>query len=159
LDIKALSVIPIIVVCAGCKAILDIGATLEALETEGVPVYGWQTSEFPSFYSRKSGHRVTQINSAQSVVQAFNLMQALKGVHSGMLIANPIPAEAEIPFEEIEPFIQQAITDAKSISGKALTPYLLDHLAKSTEGRSVKANLALLQNNLRLGAELAKEMT
>lgn len=159
LDIKALSQFPVIVVCAGCKAILDIGATLEALETEGVPVYGWQTSEFPSFYSRESGHRVAQMNSAQSVVQAFNLILGLDRVHSSMLIANPIPAEDEIPFEEIEPFIQQAIIDAKNLSGKALTPYLLDHLAKSTGGRSVKANLALLQNNLRLGVLIAKEMT
>jgi len=159
LDIKALAQIPVIVVCAGCKAILDIGATLEALETEGVPVYAWQTDEFPSFYSRKSGHIVSQIDSAKAIVQAFKIMQDFDKVHSGMLIACPIPTQAEIPFEEIEPYIQQAIKAASNISGKALTPYLLDHLAKSTEGRSVKANLALLENNLKLGALIAKEMT
>lgn len=159
LDIKALSMFPVIVVCAGCKAILDIGATLEALETEGVPVYAWQTDEFPSFYSRKSGHKVSAINSARDIAEAFKLMLALRRVQSGMLIANPIPAESEIPSQEIEPYIKQAIKDAKNISGKALTPYLLDHLAKSTEGRSVTANLALLQNNLKLGVLIAKEMT
>lgn len=159
LDIKALSQIPVIVICAGCKAILDIGTTLEALETEGVPVYAWQTDDFPSFYSRESGHKAARIDSAQDIVQAFQMMCSLKSAHSGMLIACPIPAEAEIPFGQIEPYILQALKDAKNLSGKAITPYLLDHLAKSTEGRSVRANLALLKNNLRLGALIAKEMT
>lgn len=158
LDIKALSMFPVIVVCAGCKSILDIGATLEALETEGVPVYAWQTGEFPSFYSRESGHKIARMDSVADIARAFKLMLALKRVHSGMLIANPIPAEAEIPAQEIEPYIIQAIKDAKNLSGKALTPYLLDHMAKSTAGKSVQANLALLQNNLRLGALIAKEM-
>ena len=159
LDIKALSQIPVIVICAGCKAILDIGTTLEALETEGVPVYAWQTDDFPSFYSRESGHKAARIDSAQDIVQAFQMMCSLKSAHSGMLIACPIPAEAEIPFGQIEPYILQALKDAKNLSGKAITPYLLDHLAKSTEGRSVRANLALLKNNLRVGALIAKEMT
>ncbi len=159
LDIKALSQFPVIVVCAGCKAILDIGATLEALETEGVPVYTWRSDEFPSFYSRESGHGATQVNSALEIAEAFKQMRTLDRIHSGMLIACPIPAPDEIPYTEIEPYIQQAIKDAKGLTGKALTPYLLDHLAKSTAGRSVKANLALLQNNLRLGVMIAKEMT
>lgn len=159
LDIKALSQIPVIVICAGCKAILDIGATLEALETEGVPVYAWQTDDFPSFYSRESGYKVSRINSAQDLAQAFKLMRSLGNLHSGMLIACPIPAQDEIPHNEIEPYIQQALKAARNLSGKAITPYLLDHLAKSTEGRSVRANLALLKNNLRLGALIAKEMT
>ncbi|MCB5265934.1 MAG: pseudouridine-5'-phosphate glycosidase [Candidatus Cloacimonetes bacterium] len=159
LDLKALATIPVIVVCAGCKAILDIGATLEALETEGVPVYAWQTAEFPSFYSRESGHKVARIDSAQDLAQAFKLMSGLGSLHSGMLIACPIPATDEIPHSEIEPYIQLALKAANHLSGKAITPYLLDHLAKSTEGRSVSANLALLKNNLRLGALIAKEMT
>jgi pseudouridylate synthase len=159
LDIKALAEIPVIVICAGCKAILDIGATLEALETAGVSVYGWQSREFPSFYSRSSGYTIPEIQNTKEIAEAFRLSRLCSGLGSGMLIANPIPEADEIPYAEIEPYIKQALQDAKGISGKAVTPFLLDYLARSTGGRSVQANLALLKNNVRLGALIAGETT
>ncbi|MCK9556988.1 MAG: pseudouridine-5'-phosphate glycosidase [Candidatus Cloacimonetes bacterium] len=158
LDIKALASIPMIVVCAGCKAILDIPATLEMLESSGVPVYGWQTEEFPSFYSRQSGQTVDRLDSLSELATAYRYHQDLPLVSSGMLIANPIPKESEIAREEIEPYIQQAISDAKGLSGKALTPYLLAILAEITENKSVSANLVLLKNNVVLAAHIAAEL-
>ncbi|HCM16382.1 MAG TPA: pseudouridine-5-phosphate glycosidase [Candidatus Cloacimonas sp.] len=158
LDIMALSSIPVIVVCAGCKAILDIPATLECLESSGVPVYGWQTDEFPCFYSRGSGQKVSRIDNLGELAEMYAYQQNLAIISSGILIANPIPKDYEIPAEEIEPCIQQAISDAGKISGKALTPFLLARLAEITDNRSVAANLALLKNNVILAAKIAGEL-
>jgi pseudouridine-5'-phosphate glycosidase len=159
LDIKALATIPTLVVCAGCKAILDIPATMEVLESAGVPVYGWQTDEFPSFYSRRSGISISKLDSLSAIAEAFRIHRSLSLISGGMLIANPIPQEFEIPTEIIEPFIQRAIEDAKGISGKELTPFLLANIAEITKSKSVEANLALLKNNVILGAKIAGEMT
>lgn len=157
LDIKALAEIPLIVVCAGCKAILDIGATLEALESANVPIYGWQCKDFPSFYSRVSGHSIPDIRSISEIDGVYRLMLERPAPAPALLIANPIPEADEILYSEIEPHIKQALQDAQTLSGKAVTPYLLDKLAQSTAGKSVAANLALLKNNVRLGALIAGE--
>ena len=158
MDIQALATIPVTVISAGCKAILDIGATLEALETAGVPIWGWQTDVFPTFYSSTSAYQVDNLPDAETYVMAKRLHQEMSPSPSGILIANPIPKDYEISSERIEPCIQDAIASAqkRGISGKALTPFLLDYLAKTTEGVSVTANLALLENNVRLAAKLAK---
>ncbi|MFA6691766.1 MAG: pseudouridine-5'-phosphate glycosidase [Saccharofermentanales bacterium] len=159
-DLDALAKIPIVVVCAGSKAILDIAATLEVLESRSVPVLGWQTDEYPTFYSRRSGIKIPRVGHAAEVADILRLSQNAGALKTGLLLANPIPLQDEIPVSEIEPFIQSAVADARKrgISGKELTPFLLSALAESTLGRSIEANLALLKNNLRLGALIAKEM-
>ncbi len=159
-DLKTLSEIPVIVVSAGCKAILDIGATLEYLETLGVPVMGWQVTDFPAFYSRHSGHKIDSVYNAAQVAEIYRTTLSWERNPGGILIANPIPSEAEIPAAEIAVYIEAAIADAArlGISGKATTPFLLDALAKSTQGLSVKANLALLENNVMIGAQIAREL-
>lgn len=157
LDIQALAKIPTMVVCAGCKAILDVPATVEALESAGVPVYGWLTDEFPSFYSRNSGIRIPKADSLCEIAEAFQIHSELPLIGGGMLIANPIPLEHEIPSDIIEPHILKAISEAKGISGKDLTPFLLAKIAEITQSKSVKANLALLKNNVILGAKLAEK--
>jgi len=161
MDIKALASYPLIVVSAGCKAILDIPATLEALETSSVPVWGWHTESFPAFYSSKTEHHIPRIDSALNITKAFLLMQDMSresGLSSGsVLIANPIPTQYEIPSIEIDPVIAKAITEAQclGIKGKNITPYLLAKISELTAGRSVEANLALVRNNVRLGCEIA----
>lgn len=158
MDIKALATIPVTVVSAGCKAILDIGATLEALESAAVPVWGWQTDRFPTFYSATSNFKIDSIADPSAYASAKRLYHEMSATPGGILIANPIPIDSQIKAELIEPVIIEAIglARAQSISGKALTPFLLDHLARATKGESVKANLALLENNVRLAARLAK---
>ena len=157
-DLKALSEIPVIVVSAGCKAILDIPATLEYLESSGVIVLGWQTDDFPAFYSRSSGLAIDRIDSAAEVAAIYSAMLALDGKPSGILVANPLPLESEIPQKQISGQIDEAVeaADKQGINGKALTPFLLAYLSESTAGKSVIANLSLLENNVRVGAEIAK---
>ncbi len=154
-DLSALATIPVAVVSAGCKAILDVPATLEYLETLAVPVWGWQTDRFPLFYTSASEHPIARIDTANEFAAAWQRHGELGG--KGVLVANPIPAEYSLPSEQIEPQIQNALAQAHSrnISGKALTPFLLDFLARHTKGASVTANLELLQNNVRLAARLA----
>ncbi|MFA7543491.1 MAG: pseudouridine-5'-phosphate glycosidase [Candidatus Cloacimonadaceae bacterium] len=158
MDLGALASIPMIVVSAGCKAILDIPATLEALESLAVPVLGYNTEEYPSFYSRQSGQRVLAA-SAPEIAKAYHQMRAL-GYNQGILVANPIPAKSEIPFEKIQAKIEEAIEMAASagIRGKELTPYLLDALAQITGGESIRANLALIKNNLLVAIEIARNL-
>lgn len=159
-DLKTLSEIPMIVISAGCKAILDIGATLEYLETLGVQVFGWQSSEFPAFYSRRSGYRLDPLYNAAEVAAIYKLSALLEERPGGILIANPIPQDAEIPHEQIAEHIEAALQAAtlQGISGKATTPFLLAALAESTAGLSVTANLALLENNVIIGAQIAGEL-
>ncbi|MDZ4122089.1 MAG: pseudouridine-5'-phosphate glycosidase [Candidatus Cloacimonadaceae bacterium] len=163
LDLKALATIPVIVVSAGCKAILDIEATVEVLESFGVPVLGWQTDDFPAFYSRSSGVRIPRADSCAEIVQAdiinTDMARNCSLSPSGILVGNPIPEGEEIKQEEIEPVIQDALKSAyqNGIKGKDITPYLLSYLARHTDGRSVTANLALLKNNAELAAKLANE--
>lgn len=159
-DLRALAEIPMIVVCAGAKAILDLPATLEYLETMGVPVVGYQTDKFPEFYSRDGNLDVSVRLDSPKEIAAFAQAHGALGLHSAVLVANPIPEMDAIPKSEIEPMIQQASKEAaeQRIHGQALTPYLLQRISELTDGRSVRANLALLLNNARLAAQIAIAM-
>jgi len=159
-DLQALAETPMVVVCAGAKAILDLPATLEYLETMSVPVIGYLTSEFPAFYSRESGLPVSvRLDSPKEIV-AFARAHWGLGLQSAILVTQPPPPEAALPRAEIEPIIAQASQEAqeKGIHGQALTPFLLERINELTEGRSLQANIALLLNNARLAAQIAKEM-
>jgi pseudouridine-5'-phosphate glycosidase len=160
-DLQALSDIPMIVVCAGAKAILDLSATLEYLETMAVPVIGYRTDEFPAFYSRQSGLPVSaRLDSPQEIVE-FAKAQWEIGMKSAVLICQPLSSEEELPREKVDSAIQQARGEAheQCIHGQALTPFLLARMAELTGGASLKANLALLLNNARLAAQIAKEFS
>lgn len=159
-DLKALSEIPVIVVSAGCKAILDIAATMEYLESSGVPVLGWQTNSFPAFYSVSSGISIDRVDSAAQLAAIYKAMMAVDSKPSGILLANPVPEQDEIPSSLINTHIEKAIATAadKGIKGKELTPFLLSYLSQSTKGESVKTNLSLLKNNVRIGALIAREL-
>lgn len=156
-DLRELAQTPVAVVCSGAKSILDLPLTLEYLETAGVPVIGYQTDEFPAFYSRHSGLPVdgradSAAELAGILTRHWTLPQA-----SGVVVANPIPEEMGLEFSEMEKKISQALDSARreGIKGKALTPYLLAFLEKATGGASLKANIALALDNARLAAELA----
>jgi pseudouridylate synthase len=156
-DLQALGTIPMIVVCAGAKAILDLPATLEYLETMSVPVIGYGTDDFPAFYSRESGLEVTSnLDHPQDIVD-FAKTHWEAGLQSAVLVANPLPETEAIPRSEMEPFIGQANREAreKGIHGKSLTPFLLQRITELSGGKSMKANLALLLNNARLAAQIA----
>ncbi len=156
-DLQALADTPMIVVCAGAKAILDLPATLEYLETMAVPVIGYGTDEFPAFYSRKSGLSVSaRLDSPQEIV-AFAKAHWEIGMKSAVLVCQPLSPEEELPREKVDGAIQQARREAheQDIHGQPLTPFLLARLAELTGGASLKANLSLLLNNARLGAQIA----
>ncbi len=159
-DLHALSEIPMIVVCAGAKAILDLPATLEYLETMGVPVIGYQIDEFPAFYSRESGLGVSARLDSPTEITDFAKAHWNLGMKSGVLVTNPIPEKEAISKSKMEPMIAQASAEAieQGIHGQKLTPFLLGRISELTKGKSLKANLALLLNNARLAAEIAKEM-
>ncbi len=145
------------VVTAGAKAILDLALTLETLETLGVPVVGYGTDDFPAFYSRNSGHAVPM--RCDTPEQVASLMKAKwgMGLKGGVVVANPIPLEFEIPAAEIAPVIEKAVAEAErqKISGKHVTPFLLAKLAEVTGGRSLKANIALVKHNAEVAAKIA----
>ncbi len=156
-DLQALATIPMIVVCAGAKAILDLPATLEYLETMSVPVVGYGVDEFPAFYSRDSGLDVSvKLETAQEIVD-FARLHWSTGLQSAVLVANPVPAGAAIPKSVMEPYIKKAIQEAhdKDIHGKEVTPFLLKRVSELTEGKSMQSNLSLLLNNARLAAQIA----
>ena len=156
-DLQALASIPMIVVCAGSKAILDLPATLEYLETMSVPVVGYGTDEFPAFYSRESGLDVSvRLDTPQQIVE-FARAHWDAGLHSAVLVTNPVPETEAISKSEMEPYIQQANREAhaQGVHGKALTPFLLPRISELTGGKSMRANLALLLNNARLAAQIA----
>lgn len=156
-DLQALADTPMIVVCAGAKAILDLPATLEYLETMSVPVVGFKTEEFPAFYSRESGLKVSvQLDSPQEIV-AFAQAHWGAGAQSAVLVTNPVPITEAISKSEMDPFIVKASEEAiqKKIHGQALTPFLLQRINELTEGKSLRTNLALLLNNARLAAQIA----
>ena len=156
-DLQALSDTPMIVVCAGAKAILDLPATLETLETFSVPVIGYGTNEFPAFYSRRSGLPVSaRLDSPRDIV-AFAKAHWEFGMKSAVLVCQPLSPAEEIPREKVEGAIQQARVEARErgIHGQGLTPFLLGRLAELTGGESLKANLALLLSNARLAAQIA----
>lgn len=159
-DLQALATIPMIVVCAGAKAILDLPATLEYLETMSVPVVGYKTDEFPAFYSRESGLDVNvRLDSPEETVE-FARAHWEAGLQSTILVANPVPEAEAIPRSEMEPYIEQANREAheRNIHGKELTPFLLQRITELTKGKSMKANLALLLNNARLAARISMSL-
>ncbi|MCL6708079.1 pseudouridine-5'-phosphate glycosidase [Pseudomonas sp. R2.Fl] len=156
-DLEELARTGVIVVSAGPKAILDIPKTLEVLETRGVPVVAYDSEEFPAFWSRSSGLDSPLTLPSPEAIANFQRTRESLGLGGGMLIANPVPQEFEIPREEMEIYIGRALASAEreGISGKAVTPFLLDSLFHLTAGRSLKTNIALVENNARLAAEIA----
>jgi pseudouridine-5'-phosphate glycosidase len=159
-DLQALATIPMIVICAGAKAILDLPATLEYLETMSVPVLGYGTDEFPAFYSRESGLSVSlNLDTPQAVVD-FARAHWKAGLQSAVLVANPVPLTHAIPRSEMEPVIERASREAQQnrIHGQELTPFLLQRISELTEGRSLQTNLSLLLNNARLAGQIASAM-
>jgi pseudouridylate synthase len=160
-DLTALARFPVITVCAGAKAILDLPKTMEVLETLGVPVIGYQTDELPAFYSRHSGIALElRADTPDQVAALANAHWELDNT-SSILVVAPVPEAEEIPFDEIAEVIEEALgaASAQNISGKAVTPFLLKFIAAQTQGRSLQANLALLKNNARIAAEIAKALT
>ncbi len=156
-DLQELAKTPLIVVCAGAKAILDLPATLEYLETHGVTVIGYQTDSFPAFYSRSSNLPVdVRCDTPEEIAAIWRAKQEL-ALPGGLLVANPIPFAAEIPAAEIEPDILQAVEEVatRGLRSAEVTPFLLSRLAELTGEKSIRANIALLLNNARLAAEIA----
>lgn len=159
-DLEELARTAVIVVSAGPKAILDIPKTLEVLETRGVPVVTYDSEDFPAFWSRSSGLKSLLNLQSPAAIANFQKMRDQLGIDGGMLIANPVPEADEIPREEMEIYISRALANAErdEIAGKAVTPYLLDNIFHLTGGRSLKTNIALVENNARLAAEIAVAM-
>ena len=158
-DLEELGQTPVMVVCAGAKSILDLGLTLEYLETKGVPVIGYGTKELPAFYTRQSGFSVDyQIDTPQELAKAFKTQNDL-GFPGGMLVTNPIPEEYAMPLETINAAIDQAIGEcnAKGIHGKETTPFLLARVAELTGGDSLASNIRLVYNNAKVAAQTAEE--
>ena len=159
-DLTELARTGVVVVCAGAKALLDIPKTLEYLETLGVPVVAYGSDTFPAFWSRDSGLAAPIRLDEPAAIARFVRARAELGLPGGVLVGNPIPAADEIPAAEMRPAIEGAVADAAKagITGKAVTPYLLDAILKKTGGRSLTANIALIKNNARLAAEIAVAM-
>ena len=160
-DLISLSQIPMIVVSAGAKAVLDLPKTLEALETLGIPVLGFETNEFPAFYSRNSGLcGLLRIESPREAAHVYR-KNIETGLNMSTLVVNPVPEKDEIPDNEIENIICGAIKYAreKKIKGKDLTPFLLREIVKKTDGRSLETNKALAINNVNLGIQISKELS
>jgi len=156
-DLIELGRSPLVVVCAGAKSILDLPATLEVLETQGVMVIGYQTDEFPAFYSRSSGLRLNARSDSPLEIAAIAQAHWKAGIASAILVTNPPPLESALPLNEIETVIIKAIheAEAKGIYGSAATPFLLSQVNKLTGGQSMQTNLALLRSNARLAAQIA----
>ncbi|RYZ59305.1 MAG: pseudouridine-5'-phosphate glycosidase [Proteobacteria bacterium] len=156
-DLTELQQTDVTVVCAGVKSILDIPKTLEVLETSGVPVLGYGTDEFPSFFTRSSGCPVLQrcddLETVAKIIRAKDMM----GLKGGVVLANPIPEADALDAEFINGVIAKALAEAdeKGVSGKAITPFLLKNIVERTEGKSLVANIALVKNNAKIGARLA----
>lgn len=159
-DLDELQQTGVMVVCAGAKSILDIGLTLECLETRGVPVVGYRTNDMPAFYTQKSGFRVDyRLDTPADIARAFAVKKAI-GMQGGMLVVNPIPDAYAMDSDYIAENINRAVAEAESlgIHGKETTPYLLDKIQKLTGGRSLAANIQLVYNNARLASEIAREL-
>ena len=160
-DLEELANTSVMVVCAGAKSILDLGLTLEYLETHGVTVIGYGTSELPAFYTRKSGFGVDyELDTPEQLAKAFHVKREL-GLRGGLLVTNPIPEEYSMDKEVIDKAIAEAVEDAKKdgIHGKATTPYLLAKIKDLTGGDSLDSNIQLVFNNARLGAAAAVELS
>lgn len=163
-DLEELGKTPVAVVCAGVKSILDIGLTLEYLETKGVPVITYKSQDFPAFYTQKSGFKspntLNDPENIAKVIAANAELGRLSGRPNGMIIANPIPDEYSMDEAEISAVIANAVAEAErlGIKGKEITPYLLDRIQRLTKGRSLEANIALVLNNAALAAKIAAAM-
>jgi len=160
-DLEELGRTPVMVVCAGAKAILDLGLTLEYLETKGVPVIGFGTEELPAFYTRTSGYKVDyRIDTPEELAAAFRAQQEM-GLGGGMLVTNPIPEKYSMDPVRINAAIDQAVADSRrlGIQGKEVTPYLLARVKELTGGDSLDANIQLVLNNARLAARTAKALS
>jgi len=160
-DILALSQVSMLVVSSGAKSVLDLAKTLELLETFGVSVVGFKTNNFPSFYSRSSGlSKINRVDSPKEIVETFINNQLLK-LPCSTLVSNPVPIENEILPTKIDSVIKKALIALKKnqVSGKAVTPFLLDEIFKETKGKSLETNISLALNNVKLGAKIAKELS
>ena len=156
-DLEELAHTPVMVICAGAKSILDLGLTLEYLETHGIPVIGYGTEELPAFYTRKSGFKVDyELDTPEELARAFHVKQEM-GLGGGMLVTNPIPEEYSMDADIINKAISEAIEDAKrqGIHGKETTPFLLAKIKDLTGGDSLDSNIQLVYNNARLAAKTA----
>lgn len=159
-DLEELANTNVAVICAGAKSILDLGLTLEYLETHGVPVLGYKTKELPAFYTRKSGFNLDyKIDSPEEIAELLHTKWEL-GLNGGAVIANPIPEEYSMDSELINKVIKDAVAEAEQlgVKGKDTTPFLLDKIQKLTEGSSLKANIELVFNNTKLATQIAKEL-
>ncbi len=159
-DLEELQQTPVMVVCAGAKSILDLGLTLECLETRGVPVVGYQTEELPAFYTQKSGFKVDyRLDTPKQIAEAF-WAQRQMGLTGGMLVTNPIPDEFAMDYDYISDNISRALDEADKlgITGKNTTPYLLDKIQKLTGGKSLQSNIRLVYNNAKLASRIASEL-
>ena len=160
-DLQELAKTPVGVVCAGAKSILDIGLTLEYLETMGVPVLGMGTDDFPAFYCRKSGYKVDFNVESPEMAASILHTKWEAGMEGGAVLANPIPQEYELDFDEMEGVINKALAMAKEqgIHGKATTPFLLSHIKDLTHGVAFASNVQLAYNNARMASKIAVAMT
>lgn len=160
-DLMELAQTPVTVVAAGAKAILDIPKTLEVLETQGVPVIAYGQDDMPAFWSRNAGIRAPLRMDTPAQIAAAHTMRGAIGLPGGQLIANPIPEADEIDRDTLAPIIAQAQADAEAnrITGKGVTPYLLQRIFDLTMGKSLTANIALVRNNARLATQIAKELS
>ena len=159
-DLPELARTPIIVVCSGAKIVLDLPATREWLETHAVTVVGYQCDELPAFYYRSSGLPVdARADTPAEVANIFRAQRSL-GIDSALLVAVPVPARSEVAAEELQPVLTTALEDAewKGITGSALTPFLLSQMAERSGGATLRANIALLENNARVAAAIAREV-
>ncbi len=159
-DLDELQQTNVMVVCAGAKSILDIGLTLECLETRGVAVVGYQTEDMPAFYTQKSGYKVDyKLDTPKQIAEAFYCKNAV-GLRGGMLVANPIPKQYAMDEQRINAAIAEALAEADQagISGKKITPFLLDKVQKLTGGDSLESNIELVFNNAKLASNVAKEL-
>ena len=159
-DLTELMQTDVTVVCAGVKSILDIPKTLEVLETAGVPVLGYRTDDFPSFFTRSSGCPVLQrCDDLKTVAKIIHAKQVMK-LRGGLVLANPIPEADALEAAFIDKVITEALAEAdtKGVSGKAITPFLLKNIVERTQGKSLVANIALVKNNAKVGAQLAKAL-
>ena len=160
-DLRELGRTPMIVVCSGAKSVLDLPATREWLETHGVTVVGYGCDEMPAFYARRSGLPVDlRCDSPEEVSHLFKTQRDL-GIASALLIAVPVPAEAEVPHEILNRILDESLRDAEdsNITGREVTPFLLARMAERSEGATLRANIALLENNARVAARIASELS
>jgi len=159
-DLPQLAQTPIVVVCSGAKIVLDLPATREWLETHGVTVIGYQCDEMPAFYSRRSGLNVdVRVESATDVARIFRAHRSLD-LKSALLVTVPVPAEFEVLLEDTERVLADALRDGErlSITGRDVTPFLLAQMSERSGGATLRANIALLENNARVAAEIAKAL-